>query len=78
MTSSRQPLSGLAWRVLAAVKATAGTLSAPQLQEALRLDGNSFVRALVTLQQRGLIRPVRTGLRITRDGARALSSRFAQ
>lgn len=75
--SRRLPLSEAAWRVLAAVHAGKGTAKADDLVRALKMHPEAFVRSILALQSRGLIRPVRYGLGITRDGLRALSSRFA-
>lgn len=74
----RQGLTDLAWRVLRAIKAGNGDLTAQALLDSLKVDPYAVVGAIVALQSRGFIRPVKYGLRVTRDGARALSGRFAQ
>lgn len=73
----RVPLSESAWRVLRALKGAGGTAPAESLLEPLNGSWHRLLGAVGALESRGLVR-LRPGyVVLTRDGLRALSSRFA-
>ena len=77
MSSKRVPLSDGAWRVLRAVKLAGGSAPAESLLEAAAGSWHRLLGAVSVLERRGLVR-LRPGLVVlTRDGSRAVSSRFA-
>lgn len=75
--SGRLPLSDAAWRILRAVKLSGGTAGPESLLEASAGSWRRLLGCLAMLESRGLVK-LRPGVvAITRDGARAVSSRYA-
>jgi len=73
----RVPLTEGAWRVLRLVQQSGGTAAAETLLEAAHGSWHRLLGSVGVLETRGLVR-LRPGyVVLTRDGARALSGRFA-
>lgn len=76
-SNKRAPLSEAAWRVLRAVKQSGGTATPETLLDVAQGSWQRLLGSISVLERRGLVK-LRPGVVVlTRDGLRAVASRFA-